>query len=1083
MFDKFPNCLKVAFIDCDDKGVYADADVVHEKQERRYYSCLIDGACRTLDDGRKEPRFRIELPGYPILGDGKGDNQNHAIPFSRGTFSQCIDANQGAYFEQMLLLPVALAEFRSRSRGDGGGKRIIGLPEHITSDIGSVGHMAASAELAFGTIPQRTYSVLGARMHYGHPDLMNKLFMMQQGGVSKATKTLNLSEDIFAGMDFTLRGQDRMIRHCEYFHLAKGRDLGFNTVLAFFSKLSSGAGEQIITRQMFRLGQVFHLPELLSFYYGHVGYYFTQFFVSWSMPLLVLVWQLVLLSDCEGSWDTFLKCGEHLPDKMSAVEVMARTLSIWFSWLLLLFLIATSLPYFVEVSLERGILNASKSFVKQMLTLAPLLFIFQSKIIGYYITNELRFGGAKYVSTGRGLPTERRPFIGEIADEGLKLKKVGGLYLDYAIYTYYDGAKLLLGAILIFVAGGASEATSTRAESYVSQLGWMWLSLGLTIASWLYAPFIFNPYQFVAQHFWTDLRAWAAFFVEDNGRNWVKWHDENHFKTRGLLSSVSEIGFFFSVLFLAVWYATVNLKVGLLATIYSEYPYFAMLQHWGTLLPPVSLSLLYCGIVALAEARRGQRAASKTQDPELGMVPAASDAQPTADPQSARYCTRTPHLAMSAVVVCVLDILEALLAVRALYSIGWTKAFLASIMLKYTLLSSCLYLCEGLMGSERFKKFGYLALMVRLWVRAHRMIRDILTSSIILIGLTPAVLANCLNEYCCAGCSCHQLLVYRDPGHLWREEEDVVDVIPPPAWSMASHRERINSELNHIDHVPVASAEYSDVRDLAEPPEIQMAREPVTAVAQVSIEQDEDKIKAEFPDIHIDMSGVHEALPQGSGTGSNDRRQRVADRPSLAEIATEASEQPPLSSALSKPSNEPRGVVASVLCGESAEEVRHATEICTKESLAEVDEGLEGAAGGAGEPLTHSREHIADDSTNLSCPPALTRSCASPAPAATSCKPPTTSADQICANESSAEVDEGLEGITSVAKAPPTHSREHVAGDLASLSYPPALTHPRASPAPVATSCKPPTMSAPAQVGGRARSNTLVSTDSSVFSV
>ena len=32
-------------------------------------------------------------------------------------------------------------------------------------------------------------------------------YMMQQGGVSKATKTINLSEDIFAGMDFTLRGQ------------------------------------------------------------------------------------------------------------------------------------------------------------------------------------------------------------------------------------------------------------------------------------------------------------------------------------------------------------------------------------------------------------------------------------------------------------------------------------------------------------------------------------------------------------------------------------------------------------------------------------------------------------------------------------------------------------------------------------------------------------------------------------------------------------------------------------------------------------------------------------------------------------
>merc|ERR1711959_667388 len=164
-----------------------------------------------------------------------------------------------------MLLPCVLGEFRTSKRGDNGGKKIIGLPEHITSDIGSVGDMAASAETAFGTILQRSYAVMGARMHYGHPDIMSKHYMMQQGGVSKATKTLNLSEDIFAGMDFTLRGEGREIHHCEYFHLAKGRDLGFNTVLAFFSKLASGCGEQLLTRQVFRLGQIFPLPEFLSF--------------------------------------------------------------------------------------------------------------------------------------------------------------------------------------------------------------------------------------------------------------------------------------------------------------------------------------------------------------------------------------------------------------------------------------------------------------------------------------------------------------------------------------------------------------------------------------------------------------------------------------------------------------------------------------------------------------------------------------------------------------------------------------------------------------------------------------------------
>ena len=69
---------------------------------------------------------------------------------------------------------------------------------------------------------------------------------------------------------------------------------------------------------------------------------------------------------------------------------------------------------------------------------ARLMFIFQAKIIGHYaawhehshrpsmsgiachqshhhhqVINEIRYGGATYVSTGRGLPTDRRPFIGE----------------------------------------------------------------------------------------------------------------------------------------------------------------------------------------------------------------------------------------------------------------------------------------------------------------------------------------------------------------------------------------------------------------------------------------------------------------------------------------------------------------------------------------------------------------------------------------------------------------------------------------------------------------------------------------------
>ena len=42
------------------------------------------------------------------------------------------------------------------------------------------------------------------RFHYGHPDVFDRLFHLTRGGVSKASKVINLSEDIFAGIYSTL---------------------------------------------------------------------------------------------------------------------------------------------------------------------------------------------------------------------------------------------------------------------------------------------------------------------------------------------------------------------------------------------------------------------------------------------------------------------------------------------------------------------------------------------------------------------------------------------------------------------------------------------------------------------------------------------------------------------------------------------------------------------------------------------------------------------------------------------------------------------------------------------------------------
>jgi len=61
------------------------------------------------------------------------------------------------------------------------------------------------AEWTFGTIFQRTLDYLGVRMHYGHPDFMDAFWASNRGSTSKASPSLNVSEDMCAGLNLWLR--------------------------------------------------------------------------------------------------------------------------------------------------------------------------------------------------------------------------------------------------------------------------------------------------------------------------------------------------------------------------------------------------------------------------------------------------------------------------------------------------------------------------------------------------------------------------------------------------------------------------------------------------------------------------------------------------------------------------------------------------------------------------------------------------------------------------------------------------------------------------------------------------------------
>ena len=73
--------------------------------------------------------YRIRLPGSAKIGEGKPENQNHAIIFTRGEALQTIDMNQDNYLEEAFKMRNLLEEFNE----DHGVRppTILGVREHI----------------------------------------------------------------------------------------------------------------------------------------------------------------------------------------------------------------------------------------------------------------------------------------------------------------------------------------------------------------------------------------------------------------------------------------------------------------------------------------------------------------------------------------------------------------------------------------------------------------------------------------------------------------------------------------------------------------------------------------------------------------------------------------------------------------------------------------------------------------------------------------------------------------------------------------------------------------------------------------
>ncbi|KAL5998859.1 Callose synthase 12 [Asimina triloba] len=498
----------------------AYVDEVHTgRDEVQYYSVLVKYD-RQLQ--REVEIYRIRLPGPLKLGEGKPENQNHAIIFTRGDAVQTIDMNQDHYLEEALKIRNLLQEFPRHY----GIRRptILGVRENIfTGSVSSLAWFMSAQETSFVTLGQRVLAnPLKVRMHYGHPDVFDRLWFLSRGGLSKASRVINISEDIFAGFNCTLRGGN--VTQHEYMQVGKGRDVGLNQISMFEAKVASGNGEQILSRDVYRLGHRLDFFRMLSVFYTTVGYYFNTMMTV--LTVYVFVWGRLYMA-LSGIEDAIRGAANSTSNK-----ALGAILNQQFVIQLGLF---TALPMIVENSLEHGFLPAVWDFLTMQLQLSSVFFTFSMGTRTHYFGRTILHGGAKYRATGRGFVVAHKSFAE-----------------NYRLYARSHFVKAIeLGVILIVYASYSPVAEAT----FVYIL--MMLSTWVLVVSWIMAPFAFNPTGFDwlnTVYDFGDFMSWIWYrggLITKAEQSWETWWDEeqDHLRTTGLwgklLEIILDIRFFF----------------------------------------------------------------------------------------------------------------------------------------------------------------------------------------------------------------------------------------------------------------------------------------------------------------------------------------------------------------------------------------------------------------------------------------------------------------------------------------------------------------------------------------------------------
>ncbi|KAL0376993.1 UNVERIFIED_CONTAM: Callose synthase 10 [Sesamum calycinum] len=411
--------------------------------------------------------------------------------------------------------------------------------------VSSLAWFMSNQETSFVTLGQRVLAKpLKVRMHYGHPDVFDRIFHVTRVALVKHLVSLILVKIFMQllgnfgpwshcenkkldydydydhdhdtnpnplGFNSTLRQGN--ITHHEYIQVGKGRDVGLNQIALFEGKVAGGNGEQVLSRDVYRLGQLFDFFRMLSFFFTTVGYY-----VCTMMTVLTIY---VFLYGRAYLAFSGLDKGISREAKLLGNTAFDAVLNAQF---LVQIGVFTAVPMIMGFILELGLLQAVFSFITMQLQLCSVFFTFSLGTRTHYFGRTILHGGAKYRATGRGFVVRHIKFAE-----------------NYRLYSRSHFVKALEVALLLIVciAYGYSEG---GAVSFIL----LTISSWFLVISWLFAPYIFNPSGFEWQKTVEDFDDWTNWLMYKGGvgvkgdNSWESWWDEEQMHIQTLRGRILE---------------------------------------------------------------------------------------------------------------------------------------------------------------------------------------------------------------------------------------------------------------------------------------------------------------------------------------------------------------------------------------------------------------------------------------------------------------------------------------------------------------------------------------------------------------